>query len=100
MKLKKHVVSRYATALLVAVTITTSAVGGADYYVAPGGTGDYTQGNPGGSPIVAAQMATASGDVIHLGTGLYEYESDDVFAFRIADGVELVGGGDNPEELK
>jgi len=91
-----------AAAILAAATVATGAAipasGGTHYYVAPGGTGDYTQGNPGGSPLVAAQRATAPGDVIHLGTGLYEYESDDVFAFRIADGVELVGGGDNPEE--
>jgi hypothetical protein len=91
----------HAAVLLAGTLLAFGAAGTAvatHYYVAPGGTGDYTQGNPGGSPLVAAQRATASGDVIHLGTGLYEYESDDVFAFRIADGVELVGGGDNPEE--
>ena len=66
----------HAAVLLVAAAFATTA-GATHYYVAPGGTGDYTQGSPGGSPLEAAQRATASGDVIHLATGLYEYESGD-----------------------
>ncbi len=88
-------------AILAAATVATGAAipasGGTHYYVAPGGTGDYTQGNPGGSPIVAAQKATASGDVIHLATGLYDLDAENG-AMLVADGVELIGGSDNPEE--
>lgn len=90
-----------AAAILAAATVATGAAipasGGTHYYVAPGGTGDYTQGNPGGSPIVAAQKATSSGDVIHLATGLYDLDAENG-AMLVADGVELIGGSDNPEE--
>jgi len=73
-----------------------SAVSATEYYVAPGGTGDYSSGNPGGSPAVAATKATASGDVIHLATGLYELPDD--VTVKVAPGVTLIGGSDNPEE--
>ena len=89
-----------AAALLVITMLAygaTGTAGATHYYVVPGGTGDYTQGNPGGSPIEAARRATASGDVIHLATGLYDLntESGDIF---VADGVEVIGGSDNPDE--
>lgn len=78
-----------------ALALTATTVSATHYYVAPGRTGDYTADNPGGSPVEAAQKATAAGDVIHLATGLYEFENGDIM---VADGVTLVGGGATPEE--
>lgn len=66
-----------------------------DYYVAAGGTGDYTAGNPGPSPFEAATRATAAGDVIHVAPGLYSYETG---AFYVNPGVTMIGGTDNPED--
>lgn len=77
------------------LALAATTVSATHYYVAPGRTGDYTADNPGGSPVEAAQKATAAGDVIHLATGLYEFENGDIM---VADGVTLVGGGTTPEE--
>ena len=86
-----------AAVVLAAATVANATAGATHYYVAPGGTGDYSQGNPGGSPVEAARRATASGDVIHLATGFYDLnaESGDIM---VADGVALIGGSDNPAE--
>lgn len=77
------------------VAMCALGVSAADYYVVPGGTGDYTQANPGGDPVTAAaQKATVSGDVIHLATGTYGCSSTVV----VQRGVTLIGGSVNPEE--
>ena len=80
--------------LCVAAALCAFVASAAHYYVVPGGTGDYTEANPGGNPADAATKATASGDVIHLATGTYNSSTTVI----VLNGVTLIGGSDNPEE--
>ncbi len=80
--------------LCVAAALCAFVALAAHYYVVPGGTGDYTEANPGGSPADAATKATASGDVIHLATGTYNCSATVI----VLNGVTLIGGSDNPDE--
>ena len=61
--------------LMLAVSVIVFATGlgrAADYYVAEGGTGDYSQGNPGPCPAYCSRnCALSKGDVIHVGKGTY-----------------------------
>ncbi len=76
------------------------------YYVTPGGSGDYTQGNPGGDPNYCSRVhAVNQGDVIHLAAGTYvlgntpaingNTVSQQIFLKR---GVKLIGATDNPAD--
>ena len=84
--------------LSVAFLFGVFAAHAADYYVAVGCTGDYkSAGSPGPSPVAAAALATASGDVIHVGPGTYQFQTNNIF---MAPGVTMIGGSDNPEETR
>lgn len=82
-------------ACAVSVGLTAMAAA-ADYYVAEGGTGDYSAGNPGPSLVQAAQLATGYGDVIHLAPGMYSHENADVF---VAAGVTVTGDTDHSDDV-
>lgn len=82
---------------LTASTLVSVSALAADYYVAPNGTGDYSYGNPGPSPLAAARLATATGDVIHMACGTYVYSTPDG-ELMVKPGVTIEGGSGNPEE--
>lgn len=68
----------------------------ADYYCAPGASGDYTQGNPGGDPTYCSRnLAQAWGDVIHLAAGTYVLDSKQIL---LRERVSLVGATDDPAD--
>ncbi len=94
MNLKKQIVlGKGRTAALLCGAMCVLGVSAAHYYVVPGGTGDYSAANPGGSPVDAATKATASGDMIHLAAGTYACSA----TVTVQNGVTLIGGSDNPE---
>lgn len=73
----------------------------ADYYCAPGASGDYTQGNPGGDPNYCSRnLALAWGDVIHLAAGTYVLGSTPNANQQIflQSGVSMVGATDDPSD--
>ena len=78
----------------------------AHYYVAPDGTGDYTQGNPGGDPNYCARVhAVNPGDVIHLAAGTYVLGSTPAINGTVPNqqiylrrGVKLIGATDDPAD--
>ncbi len=78
----------------------------AHYYVAPGGTGDYSQGNPGGDPNYCSRVhAVNPGDVIHLAAGTYVLGSTPAINGTVPNqqiflkrGVKLIGATDDPAD--
>jgi len=85
------------TVIACAVSVGLVAMAAAaDYYVAEGGTGDYSAGNPGPSLVQAAELATGYGDVIHLAPGTYSHENANVF---VAAGVTVTGDTDDPDDV-
>lgn len=87
--------------LMLAVSVIVFATGlgrAADYYVAEGGTGDYSQGNPGPCPAYCSRnCALAKGDVIHVGKGTYTLTAT-TKSILLNEGVSIVGGSDDPAE--
>ena len=91
---------------LACTVLSALSAGAAHYYVTPGGTGNYSQGNPGGDPNYCARVhAVNQGDVIHLAAGTYvlgstpaingNTVSQQIFLKR---GVKLIGATDNPAD--
>lgn len=80
---------------LTASTLAAVSALAADYYVAPNGTGDYSQGNPGPTPWGAAEKATHAGDVIHLAAGTYSYTTGNIM---VKPGVTMIGATENPDD--
>lgn len=72
------------------------SAGAADYWVAQGGTGDgRSSGSPSGNLVnVVNNLATAAGDVVHIGPGTYEIST----GLSVQSGVSLVGTSGNPQD--
>ncbi len=73
----------------------------AHYYCAPGGTGDFSQANPGGDPNLCSRtVAKTAGDVIHLAAGTYVLGGTQGYNQQIflQPGVTLVGATDDPAD--
>ena len=83
--------------LLLPLALAALPVFAADYWVAVGGTGDYrSAATPGPSPVDGAKLATAAGDVVHVGPGTYTVET----GVSVANGAILIGGSDDPEATR
>lgn len=86
---------------IVTAAMAASCAWAAHYYVAPGGTGNYTQASPGGDPNWCARnLAKTSGDVIHLAAGTYTLGSTPTSNQQIflQPGVTLIGATDDPAD--
>ena len=87
--------------IVLAIALCALSASATHYYVAPGGTGDYSQGNPGGDPNYCSRVhAVNSGDVIHLAAGTYVLGSTPNANQQIflKQGVKLIGATDNPAD--
>lgn len=95
------VITEYKLRVLACSVSSVLSALAAHYYVAPGGTGDYTQGNPGGDPNWCSRnKALNQGDVIHLAAGTYVLGSTPNANQQIflKQGVKLIGATDNPAD--
>ena len=94
--------------VVLSITLCALNATAAHYYVAPGGTGDYTQANPGGDPNYCSRVhAVNSGDVIHLAAGTYVLGSTPAIngtvpnqQIFLKNGVKLIGATDDPADTK
>lgn len=87
--------------IVLSISLYALSVSATHYYVAPGGTGDYSQANPGGDPNYCARsLAKQSGDVIHLAAGTYVLGNTPNVRQQIflQPGVCMIGATDNPED--
>ena len=100
------VITEYKLRVLACSVSSVLSAWAAHYYVVPGGTGNYTQENPGGDPNYCSRVhAVNQGDVIHLAAGTYvlgntpaingNTVSQQIFLKR---GVKLIGATDNPAD--
>ena len=92
--------------IVVLVALCALNASATHYYVAPGGTGDYSQGNPGGDPNYCSRVhAVNQGDVIHLAAGTYVLGSTPAINGTVPNqqiflkrGVKLIGATDDPAD--
>ena len=101
---KSAILAERGIVVLVALCVLSASA--THYYVAPGGTGDYTQANPGGDPNYCSRVyATNQNDVIHLAAGTYVLGSTPAINGTVPNqqiflkrGVKLIGATDDPAD--